>query len=97
MTDYYDTSDAHQRIFQARSVLGGIFINFLNKQGNSSRLEDMNMLLPQTNAKRKVYSLNGVWNLQLLHGDYHPECAIGYEQPIAVPASYNELLTEKND
>ena len=31
MTDYYDTSDAHQRIFQARSVLGGIFINFLNK------------------------------------------------------------------
>ena len=29
MTDYYDTSDAHQRIFQARSVLGGIFINFL--------------------------------------------------------------------
>ena len=57
----------------------------------------MNMLLPQTNAKRKVYSLNGVWNLQLLHGDYHPECAIGYEQPIAVPASYNELLTEKND
>ena len=53
------------------------------------------MLLPKSNQCRRVYSLNGIWNLQTIKEAYCPDEALKDAQPMAVPASYNDILTKK--
>lgn len=52
------------------------------------------MLYPKSNAKRDVYSLNGVWGFCFVSDDYAPEKKHFQTKPMAVPASYNEIVTD---
>lgn len=53
------------------------------------------MLYPKTNKYREVFSLNGIWTFKTVADDYEPtlECFGG--SPMAVPASFNDIVTDK--
>ena len=53
------------------------------------------MLYPKTNAYRDVYDLNGIWNFKLVEEDYIPTTAADDTSFMAVPASYNDITTDK--
>lgn len=53
------------------------------------------MLYPKLNHKRRVYNLNGIWNFQVLKDEYCPEQKLEKSQPMAVPASYNDIVADK--
>ncbi len=53
------------------------------------------MLYPKSNPYRSVHNLNGVWKFKPVADDYIPsECAED-ASPMAVPASMNEIVTER--
>ena len=53
------------------------------------------MLYPKSNKHRDVYNLNGVWNYKTVENDYVPyEKATGTAL-MAVPASCNDIVTDK--
>lgn len=54
------------------------------------------MLYPQMNDKRDVYSLNGVWNFACVSDDYVPVKKAKGTSFMPVPASMNEITTEKS-
>ncbi len=52
------------------------------------------MLYPKSNSYRDVYNLSGVWRFCPVSDDFIPtEPSKG--QPMAVPASYNDIVTDK--
>ena len=53
------------------------------------------MLYPKRNKYRETFSLNGIWKFKTVDDDFSPktECLDG--QPMPVPASYNEIVTDK--
>lgn len=53
------------------------------------------MLYPRTNKCRDVYNLNGIWDFAIVQDGYHPNDACTFATPMAVPASFNELVTER--
>lgn len=53
------------------------------------------MLYPKSNQSRSIYSLNGIWNFQILNESYCPRQALESPRMMAVPASYNDLIVEK--
>ena len=52
------------------------------------------MLYPVSNDKREVYNFNGVWEYALVADDYIPAQKHFATRPMAVPASYNEIVTD---
>ncbi len=52
------------------------------------------MLYPQSNSYRDVCSLNGVWKFCPVADDFIPAHPTD-GQPMAVPASYNDIVTDK--
>ncbi|MBQ8659149.1 MAG: beta-glucuronidase [Clostridia bacterium] len=54
------------------------------------------MLYPKINHRRDVYNLNGVWEYAFVEEDYLPTAMNPNGKPMAVPASYNEILTDMN-
>ncbi len=52
------------------------------------------MLYPKMNDKRDVYSLNGVWDYCFVAEDYVPVKKNRSGKPMAVPASYNDIVTD---
>ncbi len=55
------------------------------------------MLYPKSNRFRDAYNLNGVWNYAFVDDDYVATSVCHTTKPMAVPASYNEILTDIND
>lgn len=53
------------------------------------------MLYPKSNKYREVFSLNGIWTFKPVDDDFEPltECMDG--SPMAVPASFNDIVTDK--
>ena len=54
-----------------------------------------NMLYPQSNKFRSTTSLNGIWNYKLVEDDYIPLNKAEKTFPMAVPASINDIVTDK--
>lgn len=54
------------------------------------------MLYPKSNKYRDVYSLNGVWNYKTIENDYIPKEEARETELMAVPASCNDIVTDKN-
>lgn len=52
------------------------------------------MLYPKMNHKRDVYSLNGVWEYAFVEENYSPIAPMLNSKPMAVPASYNDIVTD---
>ena len=53
------------------------------------------MLYPQSNKFRSMTSLNGIWNYKLVEDDYIPLNKAEKTFPMAVPASINDIVTDK--
>ena len=53
------------------------------------------MLYPKSNKYRTVYNLNGVWKFKTVEENYLPTYKATATSPMAVPASYNEIVTER--
>ena len=53
------------------------------------------MLYPQSNLFRDVYHLNGIWRFSPVEDSYLPDQPLKSSKPMAVPASYNDITTEK--
>ena len=53
------------------------------------------MLYPKSNKYRNVYNLNGVWKFKTVDENYIPTEAAQEAKPMAVPASMNEIVTER--
>ena len=53
------------------------------------------MLYPQMNEKREVYALNGIWNFACVDEEYIPTEKCQNAMRMAVPASMNEIVTDK--
>ena len=53
------------------------------------------MLYPKSNKYRDVHNLNGLWKFKTVEEDYKPTCKAECASPMAVPASYNEIVTER--
>ena len=53
------------------------------------------MLYPQSNNYRSTTSLNGIWNYKFVEDDYVPVKKAVNTQPMAVPASINDIVTDK--
>ena len=53
------------------------------------------MLYPKSNKCRDVYSLNGIWNFKTVDEDYCPSQEAKEVSCMAVPASFNEIVTER--
>ena len=53
------------------------------------------MLYPKSNKYRDLYNLNGIWQFKIVDDDYIPTHAIKDGTAMAVPASYNDIVTEK--
>lgn len=51
------------------------------------------MLYPMTNEKRLAISLNGLWKFKFVSDDYIPEKPLKDFRLMAVPSSYNDLMT----
>jgi beta-glucuronidase len=54
------------------------------------------MLYPKSNKYREVFSLNGIWKLKTVEDDFVPVHEIAEAQRIPVPASFNEIVTDKS-
>lgn len=55
------------------------------------------MLYPKSNEKRELYNLNGVWEYCFVNDDYIPKFRASGTKPMAVPSSYNEIVTGINE
>ena len=55
------------------------------------------MLYPKMNDKRDVYSLNGVWEYCFVSEDYVPTKKNRGGKPMAVPASFNDIVTDMQE
>ena len=55
------------------------------------------MLYPRSNEKRNVYNLNGVWEYRFVEDGYLTAVKATGTKPMAVPASFNEIVTDIND
>ena len=53
------------------------------------------MLYPKSNVYRDVYNLNGLWRFKTVEENYQPRLPIVDGELMAVPASYNEIVTDK--
>ena len=53
------------------------------------------MLYPKINSYRDVYNLNGVWNYKTVEEDYVPSQKATETQLMAVPASCNDIVTDR--
>ncbi|MBQ8405062.1 MAG: beta-glucuronidase, partial [Clostridia bacterium] len=53
------------------------------------------MLYPKSNKYRSVYNLNGVWQFKTVEENYLPTSKAVATLPMAVPASYNEIVTDR--
>ena len=53
------------------------------------------MLYPQSNKFRSTTSFNGIWNYKLVEDDYIPLNKAEKTFPMAVPASINDIVTDK--
>lgn len=53
------------------------------------------MLYPQSNKLRSTTNLNGIWNYKLVGDDYKPLKIATDVSPMAVPASINDIVTDK--
>lgn len=53
------------------------------------------MLYPKLNKYRDLYNLNGIWKFKTVGDDYLPENEAQDTSPMAVPASYNDIVTKK--
>ena len=53
------------------------------------------MLYPQSNKLRITTNLNGIWNYKLVSDDYIPLNKATDTLPMAVPASINDIVTDK--
>ena len=53
------------------------------------------MLYPQSNEFRDVISLNGIWGYKIVEEDFVPRTKSTGLSPMAVPASLNEIVTDK--
>ncbi|MBR2432324.1 MAG: beta-glucuronidase, partial [Clostridia bacterium] len=53
------------------------------------------MLYQRSNKYRDVYSLNGIWKFKTVSEDYIPEEEAYDASLMAVPASYNDIVTSK--
>ncbi len=53
------------------------------------------MLYPQLNKYRDLYNLNGIWRFKTVEDDYLPENKAEGTMPMAVPASYNDIVVSK--
>ena len=53
------------------------------------------MLYPQSNKFRSTTSLNGIWNYKTVDDDYKPVAKATGASPMAVPASINDIVTDK--
>lgn len=53
------------------------------------------MLYPKSNKYRDLYNLNGIWQFKVVDSDYIPNLPIQGGSPMAVPASYNDIVTDK--
>ncbi len=53
------------------------------------------MLYPKSNKYRDLYNLNGIWKFKTVSDDYVPENEAQDTSPMAVPASYNDIVTSK--
>lgn len=54
------------------------------------------MLYPQSNERRSVLNLNGIWNYAFVSDDYVPLRKAENASPMAVPASMNDIVVSKN-
>lgn len=54
------------------------------------------MLFPKSNKNRDVYNLNGVWKIKRVAEDYVPSEPVTDYNYMAVPASYNDIVTDKS-
>ena len=54
------------------------------------------MLYPIQNQKRIIMSLNGIWKFSLVEEFYEPNFPLEDYIFMAVPSSYNDLVTDKN-
>ena len=55
------------------------------------------MLYPKSNSNRDVYNLNGVWEYRFVEDGYLPTRRATDTKPMAVPASFNEIVTDGRD
>ena len=53
------------------------------------------MLYPQSNKFRSTTCLNGIWGYKLVNDDYTPVKKAVDTHPMAVPASINDIVTDK--
>ena len=53
------------------------------------------MLYPKSNKYRDLYNLNGIWKFKTVEGSYLPEKEALDASLMAVPASYNDIVTSK--
>ena len=53
------------------------------------------MLYPKMNTYRDVYSLNGVWNFKTVAEDFEPKQKSVDVSLMPVPASYNDIVTDR--
>ena len=53
------------------------------------------MLYPKSNKFRDVYNLNGIWKFNLVGDDYIPTTPVRDCYFAAVPASINDITTER--
>ena len=53
------------------------------------------MLYPKSNIYRDVYNLNGVWQFKVVEENYVPVSKALHTDPMAVPASLNEIVTDR--
>ena len=54
------------------------------------------MLYPKANKYRDVYNLNGIWNYKTVGDDYIPTEKARGTGFMAVPASCNDIVIDKN-
>ena len=54
------------------------------------------MLYPRSNKYRELFSLNGIWKFKPVSDDFIPVNESADCQLIPVPASFNEIVTDKN-
>ena len=53
------------------------------------------MLYPKSNNCRDLYNLNGIWQFKVVEEGYVPTLPITNGSLMAVPASYNDIVTER--
>ena len=53
------------------------------------------MLYPRSNKYRDVYTLNGIWRFKIVDDDYVPTAPAKDCSLMAVPASYNDIVTDR--